>query len=149
MFPEIDLNNRVINEEEILEENLGRTFLFDFKENDFILKDGKMIEVEGKEGIKIWVEKVIRTDKFKFNVYKSERDSFGTTIRDFALGRKIPTIFIESELKRELTEALKYHPMISDCVNWKVEHILADVKIKFTIILRDGDTIDINQEVTK
>lgn len=147
MFPTLDLDN-VIKELQVEgKKNQGKTFLYDFKKGDFVIKDGRLIEVEGKEAIKIWIEKILRTEKFKFKIYKEngEIDEYGVSIKDLILGKKVPQFFLQSELKREIEQALKKHSEIDRIEDFRTEHELATLKICFTVILKNGETF--NQEV--
>ena len=38
-----------------------KTYLFDFDKGDVVVLDGKLIECDGIEAIKVWIEKIIRT----------------------------------------------------------------------------------------
>ena len=40
-----------------------KSYLFDFTTGDFALRDGKLIECDGIESIKVWIEKILRTEK--------------------------------------------------------------------------------------
>ena len=40
-----------------------KSYLFDFENGDFIVRDGKLIECDGIESIKAWIEKILRTEK--------------------------------------------------------------------------------------
>lgn len=127
-------------------ENLGKSFQYDFLQGDFVLKDGKLVSVEGVEAIKVWVEKVIRTERFKFKIYEQDDgDEYGTTIKDL-LGMVLPRSFIEAELKREITEAVIMHPWIQSISNLTTERDGSWVKVSFQINLADGSTTE--QEVT-
>ncbi len=39
----------------------GKSFLFDFKAGDFVVRDGKLVECDGMDAIKVWIEKILRT----------------------------------------------------------------------------------------
>lgn len=57
MFPnstDITINN----ETQILSGT--KSYLFDFTTGDFALRDGKIIECDGIESIKVWIEKILR-----------------------------------------------------------------------------------------
>lgn len=147
MFPTLDLDN-VIEELQVEEKkNQGKTFLYDFDKGDFVIRDGRLVEVEGKEAIKVWIEKILRTEKFKFEIYKEngEIDEYGVSIKDLILGKKVPQFFLQSELKREIEQALKKHSEIDRIEDFRTEHELATLKIYFTVILKNGETF--NQEV--
>ena len=147
MFPTLDLDN-VVEELKVEEnKNQGKTFLYDFDKGDFVIRDGRLVEVEGKEAIKVWIEKILRTEKFKFEIYKEngEIDEYGVSIKDLILGKKVPQFFLQSELKREIEQALKKHSEIDRIEDFRTEHELATLKIYFTVILKNGETL--NQEV--
>lgn len=117
----------------------GRAFLYDFTKGDFIYKNGAPVEVTGVEAIRVWIEKVIRTEKFKFTIYQSvEGDiDYGTSIEDL-IGTSLPQGFVESELKRELTESILKNPFIEELTGWLFEREGSLVTVNFTFILIDG-----------
>lgn len=147
MFPKLDLDNIVEELQFEEKKNEGKTFLFDFEKGDFVIKDGRLVEVEGKEAIKIWIEKILRTEKFKFEVYKEDENinEYGTTIKKLIQGKKVPQFFLQSELKREIEEVLKRHSEIDRIEGFRTEQEVATLRIYFTIILKNGETF--NQEV--
>lgn len=134
MFPE-DVQEYLENET-LIEESTntatfnGKSFLFDFKKGDFVYKNGSLVEVEGKEALKTWIEKIIRTESFKFNIY--ENVDYGISIDDL-IGSTLPRGFIESELKRELTEAILRNPLVDDLTDWKFEKDGSKWTIAFTV----------------
>lgn len=138
IFPQMQIN--IENIQTTDSNTLGKSFLFDFEKDDFILKDGKLVEATELESIRIWVEKVIRTEKFKFKIYEKEdkKLEYGVTIRDLLLGQKYNKGFVFSELKREITEALNKHPQIKDIENFKIEREGASTIISFKVNLKSG-----------
>jgi len=143
MLPQItELEIDIEGQEEL--PPLGKSFLFDFNTGQFVKKDGKLVEVEGKEAIKVWIEKVIRTEKFRFKVY--EDSDFGISIEDL-FGSNFPQEFIESELKRELTEELTKHPYIESLSGWEFERKSSLLTVHFRVNLINGDSFE--QEVNR
>lgn len=147
MFPSLELDNIIQNNIEQTEQKQGISYLFDFEKGDFVIKDGKLIEIEGKEAIKVWIEKILRTDKFKFKVYEEDEgiDEYGTTIKKLIQGRKLPQFFLQSELKREIEETLQKHIEIDSIEDFRTEQEQTTLTICFTVILRNGDSF--NEEV--
>lgn len=37
-----------------------KSYLFDFDRGDFVVRDGKLIECDGIDAIKVWIEKIKR-----------------------------------------------------------------------------------------
>ena len=60
MFPNstgITLNN------ETKSSSGTKSYLFDFDSADFVVRDGKLVECGGIDAIKVWTEKILRTEK--------------------------------------------------------------------------------------
>lgn len=130
---ELELNIDEITEEDL--PKIGKSFLFDFKNGEFVLKDGKPVAAEGLEALKIWVTKTIMTEKDRFTIY--ENTDYGTTIEDL-IGSNYPREFVESEIKREITEALINHSYIQNITDLKLNKDGSSMKIKFTVVTADG-----------
>lgn len=100
------------------------SFLFDFKKGDFVKDDGKLIRITGKEALKQWIEKTIRTERYRYRVYLDDQgnevEEYGTTIEDL-IGTNYPRSFVEAELEREITESLTNHYAINNIQNWRFE----------------------------
>lgn len=143
MFPEFSPQ---LNNIQNTKTTLGKSFLFDFDKGDFVVKDGKLVAAENIEALKIWVEKILRTEKFKFKIYKKDtKREYGITLQDLIVGYDYPKQFIEAEIKREVTEALLKHPLVSSLDNWSIEKNNPILKISFKVVLKDGNTF--NEEV--
>lgn len=144
MLPEIaDLE---YEDEEVLEEDepkIGKSFLFDFKKGEFVLKDGKMVVLEGIEALKMWILKVIRTEKFRFRIYESsayeEDEQYGVTLEDL-IGSNFDREFIEAEIEREVTEALLLHEYVVSVDEWSFERDSKKMVVSFTVTTYDETT---------
>lgn len=139
MFPTENLDSVLETSTKEAELNIGTNFLYDFDKGDFVVKDGKLVKVEGKDAIKIWIEKQIRTEKFKYEIYKQDdRESeYGIGIKQL-LGKKLPQYYVESEMKRQITESLLEHPSISSIENFRVAMERTTARIYFRVVL-DGE----------
>lgn len=84
----------------------GKSFLFDFEKGDFATVDGRLIIVDKIDALKVWIEKILKTEKFKFKVYDNgEKDQYGTTLLEF-VNSDYPLDFMQSEIEREVRNAL-------------------------------------------
>ncbi|TCO69495.1 DUF2634 domain-containing protein [Marinisporobacter balticus] len=138
MFPDI-ANTEIDTQKSAETTNLGKSFLFDFDKGDFILQDGRLVNVEDIEALKVWIEKVLRTEKFRFEIYKNV--DYGVALEDL-IGQTLPRQFVESELKREIRESVIKHPMVSDISNLIAEQDGSKLKISFKVNLVDGNTVN-------
>ena len=59
---------------------MKRTFQFDFKAGEFVMKNGVPIEVNGQEALKLWIEKCLRTQLGRYKIY--ENKIYGANIED-------------------------------------------------------------------
>lgn len=139
MFP-TDIQTYLENEDmEIVQQETrdfnGTTFLYDFQKGDFVYRNGAPIIVEGQKALEIWIEKVIRTERFKFKVY--DNAEYGVTIEDL-IGSNLPYSFLDAEMKRELTEAILRNPYIENLSEWKFEREGSLWTITFTVETVDG-----------
>ena len=84
----------------------GKSFLFDFEKGDFATIDGRLITVDKLDALKVWIEKILKTEKFKFKVYENgEQDQYGATLLEF-VNSGYPIGFMQSEIEREVRNAL-------------------------------------------
>jgi len=147
LLPQLNLDNFVQEVEVKENKKQGKAFLFDFKQGDFLIKDGRLIEVDGVEAIKVWIEKILRTEKFKFKIYEEDGiDEYGITIKRLIQGKKVPQFFLQSELRREIEETLQKHIEIDRIDNFRTAQDQTTLIIYFTVILKSGEIF--NQEVS-
>lgn len=146
MLPKIaELQLKTTNDTDLPQ--MGKSFLFDFKAGDFVLRDGRPVEVSDLEAVKLWIQKILRTEKYRSKVYEREdKNEYGVVLEDLIVGNNFPKVFVESELKREITTALKRHPMIKSLNDWKIEKKNPKLNISFKVNLSDGNNF--TQEVS-
>lgn len=114
---------------------LGKSFLYDFKKGDFVMRNGKMVEVHGLETLKQWILKVLKTERFRFRIYKGI--PYGVTLEDL-IGSNLPRAFVEAEIKREVTESLMEHTHIQAIQEWQFTSDETWMRIKFRVITVEG-----------
>lgn len=151
MLPQIanlDLNSTINTNSKTSTNKAGKSFLFDFKNGDFVVKDGKLVQVTDIEALEVWIEKILRTEKFKFKVYekKNRNQEYGINIYDLIIGNTYPNSFIDAEIKREVTDALLRNPLIKSLDNWSIVKDNPTLKVAFRVNLTNGETF--SQEVS-
>jgi len=114
---------------------LGKSFLYDFKKGDFVMRNGKLVEVHGLETLKQWILKVLKTERFRFRIYKDI--PYGVTLEDL-IGSNLPRAFVEAEIKREVTESLVEHTHIQAIQEWQFIRDGTWMRIKFRVITVEG-----------
>lgn len=135
IFPDILLPEETAGTSEVL--SYGKELAFDFENNDFIYENGSPKVVEGIHALKVWIEKALRTVRFRWPVYT---ENFGSELEDI-IGADIPRPVLESEAKRAITEALIYDDRIAAVQDFIFERGDDWLKITFTVITVLGDTV--------
>lgn len=126
MLPEI--SKLEFPEEEQTESTVvHKTFEWDFKSGDFILKDGKLVEAKEYEYIKIWIEKALRTvyGTLIYSDYGSEHHNI--------IGKVFDREFTQAELERTIREALLANEAITSVSGFEFELDGELLSIKFSV----------------
>ncbi len=112
-----------------------KSYLFDFTTGDFIVRDGKIIECDGIESIKVWIEKILRTEKGRCPIY--DNTEYGCHLEDLIIGNSYTAEFIEAELKREIEDALKQNSQITSVTNFKITRNKNAITVTLEVVLND------------
>lgn len=112
-----------------------KSYLFDFTTGDFIVRDGKLIECDGIEPIKVWIEKILRTEKGRCPIY--DNTEYGCHLEDLIIGNSYTAEFIEAELKREIEDALKQNSQITSVTNFKITRNKNAITVTLEVVLND------------
>jgi len=134
MFPQTQSASNVQTQTEI--NNGTKTYLFDFDKGDFVIRDGKLIECDGIEAIKVWIEKILRTEKGRFKIY--DNTDYGCHLEDLIIGNSYTMEFIEAELKREIEDALLLNPQISAVSNFKILREKNSLTVTMEVYMSDA-----------
>ncbi|HID0817774.1 TPA: DUF2634 domain-containing protein [Clostridium botulinum] len=142
LLPEEDI---IIEEVEEIEEEqtlskLGKVFLFDFKKNEYVIKDGRLVECTERQALEQWIHWILITYKDKYNVYKNT--DFYCNIEDL-VGKK-RNAFVLSELQREIEEALKKHRYIDHIENFTTTQGKTILNVNFDVVLKNDEVINIS-----
>ena len=133
MFPRTQDLPDVTNAKTVMS---GKSFLFDFTAGDFIIRDGKLVECKGIDAIKVWIEKILRTEKGRFRIYNDT--DYGCRIEDLLVGSNYPVEFIEAELKREIEDALKQNLNILSVSNFNIERSASRITVSMEVETSDS-----------
>ena len=133
MFPQTE----VVTTTQSVSENIGtKTYLFDFDKGDFVIRDGKLIECDGIEAIKVWIEKILRTEKGRFKIY--DDTEYGCHLEDLIIGNSYTPEFIEAELKREIEDALLLNSQITSVTNFKISREKNSLIVEMEVHILDA-----------
>ncbi|OQB14619.1 MAG: hypothetical protein BWY15_01136 [Firmicutes bacterium ADurb.Bin193] len=114
----------------------GKSFLFDFVSGDFVWRNGSLVECDGANAIRVWIEKILRTEKERFKIY--DGTEYGCRIEDLLIGNNYSAAFIEAELKREVEDALMQNPNISAVANFRLERTASGIIVSMEVETNDA-----------
>lgn len=146
MFPVFDFDTTIQAEEKEQDVKIGKSFVFDFKSKRFNVVAGKVKETTEEEAIRQWIELLLRTAVDKYKVY--EGTGFGTNI-DKLVGYKSMRGFVESEMKREISEKIimNMNRVIERIENFKTDFEGSMIEVSFTVILKNKKVLEVASNV--
>ena len=112
-----------------------KSYMFDFENGDFVVRDGKLIECNDIDAIKVWIEKILRTEKGRYPIY--DNTEYGCHLEDLIIGNSYTAEFIEAELKREIEDALKQNPRITSVTNFNITRNTNAITVTLEVVLND------------
>lgn len=145
VFPDDFIENTTTESEN---EEVGIDFLFDYETGQHIMKNADITECTTLQGVQQYIQNVLRTQANAYGVYvEGETDVFGISIYEHLGKRTLPMGYINSELKREVTENLLKNPLISNVSNWVGKREKRGLNISFTVTLTDGSVLETSENV--
>jgi len=145
MFPDVFIESLPITDEE---QDSGVDFLFDYETGQHIMNGSVLSECNDLRKVQQFIQNVLRTPANTYKDYvKGEKEVFGLSIYNYIGQRKLPAGYINSELKREVTENLLRHPMIIEVKDWKAKREKRGLNISFTVVLKSGSIVSITETV--
>jgi len=145
MFPDIFIELLPITDEE---QDSGVDFLFDYETGQHVMNGSVLSECDDLRKVRQFIQNVLRTPANTYKDYvKGEKEVFGLSIYNYIGQRKLPAGYINSELKREVTENLLRHPMIVEVKDWTAKRERRGLNISFTVVLKSGSVVSITETV--
>ncbi|MBR8732793.1 hypothetical protein IX329_000364 [Fusobacterium necrophorum] len=116
----------------------GKTFLIDFQKGKMLRVNGKLIKTDGERAVRMWIEKALLTEKFKWNIYKDNgSNQYGMQYKAMLLGQRFPTPVLYSEFTRELEETVLKNKQIKEIKDIDVKLVKHTLETRFTVVLQD------------
>lgn len=114
---------------------------FDFEKCEFVFDDkGCPIVLENKESLKMWIAKRLHTMSMgRYKMYQGT--DYDGSIDDLVIGKTYGIGFTESELKREITEALESHEDINAVTAFEInkERDVLSINIHLSTVYGEED----------
>jgi len=118
--------------------DIGRSIVFDYDKEEFVLVDGKCKEPSKIEAIKQWVELFIRTELNKYVIYT---DEFGVDMSGL-LGYRLPRSYQVAEIMRTINKGiLTKCPNVVSVSEWNFDK----GNFSFTVTTNTGEEVVISE----
>ena len=140
MFPKTDI---VLTRVEAPAQTGTKSYLFDFNKGDFVVRDGKLVERDGMDALKVWIEKILKTEKGRYRIY--DGTGYGCQLEDLIIGNTYTLEFTEAELKREVEEAILKNPLVISVSNFALTKTANALTIQIEVNTNDtgGNTVTV------
>ena len=111
---EIFLNETETQESEL---PLFKEMAIDFETGEPIIKNNEIVTLEGSEALKVWIWKVLKTERYK---YKAYTDNYGNELKE-QLGTIYDKTIKDAILENEIRECLGVNPYIVRLHSFSIE----------------------------
>lgn len=133
-------------------ESIGRSPKFVFHEDGrsgrFQLIDGALVERQGIEAVKQWLELMLRQKPGAIPIYRTS----GTTqpgVEAVSLDRRVPEGFVYAEIERNVRETVKFCPAIHTVSDFEFTRVRRGVQVAFTVTLYTGESEEVTTYVSE
>lgn len=111
---EIFLNETETQESEL---PLFKEMAIDFETGEPIIKNNEIVTLEGSEALKVWIWKVLKTERYK---YKAYTENYGNELKE-QLGTIYDKTIKDAILENEIRECLGVNPYIVRLHSFSIE----------------------------
>lgn len=121
----------------------GKSPIFLFESGEFRKVDGRVYIGRGVEVLENWIEKALRTERYRFPVYTS---NYGVTLEEL-ISKGLPYEVLLNELKEQISDALLQDIRITGVGSFSFSREKSYLKIQFTVKTFDKETITMEVKV--
>jgi hypothetical protein len=121
----------------------GKSPIFLFESGEFKKVDGRVYTGESVEVLKNWIEKTLRTERYRFPVYTS---NYGVTLEELVSGG-LPYETLLNELKGQISDALLQDIRITGVGSFCFSRDKSYLNIQFVVKTFDEETITMEVKV--
>ncbi|HEX2924805.1 MAG TPA: DUF2634 domain-containing protein [Ruminiclostridium sp.] len=121
--------------EYVQEKKVPREYAWDFDKNQFILENGRLKILEGAEALKVWICKMLKTQRYRFLIYTW---NYGSELERL-IGAGYTSNTVQNEVKRLLEDALQVNDSIKGTKDVNVTFKGDNLDISFTVITDYGE----------
>lgn len=134
------------NEDTIFDaENIYYDLKWDFKKRDFVYQNGSPVLLKTKkEIVKQWIVKCLIVTKNAWRVYYKDVFPFGVGINKYKGINPLYQDYAQSEIRREIIEALQEHEYIKSIKNYYSEFSEDKLSFELDVVLNNAENEILN-----
>ncbi len=132
IFPMIDPGTAVAGEQAL---PLYREAAWDFQRDVPVFRGGEPVVWEGKEALKVWIWRALRTPRFRYEIYTW---AYGSEFESL-IGQAYTDAVKTAEAPRYLRECLLVNPYIKEVRDISVSFAAARLAVKGTAVTVYGE----------
>lgn len=118
----------------------GKSPQFDFDLGDFVVQDGKVVNVTGLQALKLWIQKTLKTEKNRFKIYNTNNvEKYGVSLLEIITSKQ-PISYIQAQIQTIVTEALTKNSDIKSVTNFTFVRDKRLLNCTFTVNTIYGST---------
>lgn len=121
--------------EYVEQKKVPKEYAWDSDKNNFILENGRLKILEGAEALKVWICKMLKTQRYRYLIYSW---NYGSELEEL-IGARYTSNTVQNEVKRLLEDALHLNSNIKGTKNVKVTFTGDKLDISFTAITDYGE----------
>lgn len=114
-----------------------KEYAWDYKNNDFLLKSGKFVIVEGLEAIKVWIWKALQTQRYRYLAYTW---NYGNETES-AIGKGLSNSATQAEVRRYIEECLSINPYVQGITSFDLTLDGSNANLDLTVLTVYGEVI--------
>jgi len=140
IFPEYQKTNSTLDTKQ---SDFGQEVKWDFKSGGPVIQNGDLVIVNGVEALKVWIEKALTTERYKWPIYKW---SYGSEIERL-LESQLNGQSMYQSLKQTIIDTLIHHPQISGVDAFNFQRISDSVRVSFEVKTILDDVLEVKWNV--
>ncbi|MCP1355095.1 DUF2634 domain-containing protein [Aneurinibacillus migulanus] len=133
-----------IEQQQADEIDLGVGFLYDYDKGEFVIQNGRLVELTDIEALKMWITHILRTEKYQYEIYENYPDTpeyeYGT-LTEFCVGR-VMTDELKIRLQENIETSATRHPRVDFLSDWRFERVQDKLTVYFRVNLIDQQSIE-------
>lgn len=126
--------------------DIGRAPAFDSAANEFLTRDGALVERTGVAAVQQWFDLMLRQKIDKVPIYRTGNQT-RIGIDQSVIGQHLPNGMAAAEIERNVRETASYCPAVRAIRDLTVRRVGRACRVEFTAVLYTEETVEVDMVV--